>query len=42
MEKLFKLKSTYEPAGDQPKAIKQIVEGFTSENKKKITLLGAT
>ena len=38
---LFQLKSDYEPAWDQPKAINQIVEAF--ENwKKNITLLWAT
>ncbi len=41
MEKLFKLKSSYKPSGDQPKAIKEIVEWFSNWNKK-ITLLGAT
>ena len=37
----FQLVSDYEPAGDQPKAIAQILEGF--ENGKRYqTLLGAT
>lgn len=38
---MFQLKSSYQPAGDQPKAIAQISEAFDQE-KSKITLLGAT
>ena len=38
---MFQLKSAYQPAGDQPKAIAQISEAF-DQGKKKITLLGAT
>lgn len=38
---MFQLKSSYQPAGDQPKAIAQISEAF-DEGKSKITLLGAT
>ncbi len=37
----FKLHSEYKPSGDQPKAIKKIVEAFDSGNKK-VTLLGVT
>lgn len=37
----FELVSKYQPAGDQPEAIKQIVEGL-NKNKKQQTLLGAT
>ena len=37
----FKLKSEYEPTGDQPEAIKQLVEGFRSGNQCQ-TLLGVT
>lgn len=37
----FKLKSEYEPTGDQPEAIKQLVEGFKSGNQCQ-TLLGVT
>ncbi|MCR4306665.1 MAG: excinuclease ABC subunit UvrB [Candidatus Yonathbacteria bacterium] len=37
----FKLKSEYKPAGDQPKAIKQLVEGLT-EGFAHQTLLGVT
>lgn len=37
----FHLKSEYSPQGDQPEAIKQLVEGIRS-GKKKQTLLGAT
>ncbi|MDQ6422476.1 excinuclease ABC subunit UvrB [Paenibacillus sp. LHD-117] len=40
-EKVFQLKSEYTPQGDQPKAIKQIVEGITA-GKRHQTLLGAT
>ena len=39
---MFKLKSSYKPAWDQPKAIKQIVEWFQNKNYKQITLLWAT
>lgn len=38
---MFNLQSSYQPAGDQPKAIKQIADSF-SEWKNKITLLWAT
>lgn len=38
---MFQLKSSYQPAGDQPKAIAQISEAF-DQRKSKITLLGAT
>ena len=38
---MFNLQSSYKPAGDQPKAIKQIADSF-SEWKNKITLLWAT
>lgn len=37
----FKLNSNYEPDGDQPQAIKQIVEGINN-GEKELTLLGAT
>lgn len=37
----FKLVSNYEPAGDQPKAIKQITDGL-QKNQKGQTLLGVT
>ena len=37
----FKLKSEYKPAGDQPKAIKDLIDGIT-EGKKHQTLLGVT
>ncbi|GHV27546.1 hypothetical protein FACS1894176_09560 [Bacteroidia bacterium] len=37
----FQLESTYQPAGDQPKAIHDIVSAF-EEGKNNITLLGAT
>ncbi|MEN9921488.1 MAG: hypothetical protein RLZZ517_466 [Candidatus Parcubacteria bacterium] len=37
----FKLHSQYKPAGDQPKAIKTIVDAFTKD-KEKVTLLGVT
>lgn len=40
-KKLFKLKSKYSPAGDQPQAIKKLSLGL-AENKKHQTLLGVT
>ncbi|MDQ5928923.1 MAG: excinuclease subunit [Bacteroidota bacterium] len=40
-EKVFKLKSHYEPAGDQPVAISQLVQGLRAGMHKQ-TLLGAT
>ena len=41
MGKMFQLVSEYKPAGDQPKAIKQLVDGFKS-NRNRQTLLGVT
>lgn len=38
---LFNLKSEYSPTGDQPQAIKELVEGFKSGNQAQ-TLLGVT
>lgn len=38
---MFKLKSKYKPSGDQPEAIKELVEGL-EEGKKEQVLLGAT
>ncbi|PKP11282.1 MAG: excinuclease ABC subunit B [Bacteroidetes bacterium HGW-Bacteroidetes-3] len=38
---LFKLESNFEPTGDQPEAIKQLVEGLNSHEKFQ-TLLGVT
>jgi excinuclease ABC subunit B len=38
---IFKLKSSYEPAGSQPEAIKKLLEGLENGYKKQ-TLLGAT
>jgi len=38
---MFKLQSSYDPAGDQPKAIAEIQQAF-SKWKSKVTLLGAT
>jgi excinuclease ABC subunit B len=37
----FQLQANYQPAGDQPKAIHDIISAF-EEGKNKITLLGAT
>ena len=37
----FKLVSEYSPTGDQPKAIKQLVEGIKSGKKEQV-LLGGT
>jgi excinuclease ABC subunit B len=39
--KVFKLKSEYKPAGDQPKAISELVQGL-EKGLQKQTLLGAT
>lgn len=41
MEKRFQLVSEFEPQGDQPQAIKQLVEGIR-RNERHQTLLGAT
>ncbi|MDO8669363.1 MAG: excinuclease ABC subunit UvrB [Candidatus Buchananbacteria bacterium] len=41
MEKIFKLKSKYKPAGDQPKAIKELISGLKSGHDFQ-TLLGVT
>ena len=38
---MFKLISKYKPSGDQPKAIKELVDGL-NEGKKEQVLLGAT
>ena len=40
-ESVFDLKSKYEPAGDQPEAINQLVEGIKAGDKEHV-LLGAT
>lgn len=40
-ENKFKLKSAYQPSGDQPEAIKNLVKGI-KEGQKEQTLLGAT
>lgn len=37
----FKLVSKYEPAGDQPKAVRQLVEGIQKGDREQ-TLLGVT
>ena len=41
MEKKFKLNSKYKPAGDQPKAIEQLVQGIEAGDDTQ-TLLGIT
>jgi len=41
MSKLFQLKSQFEPAGDQPEAIQQLVEGLNA-GEAGMTLLGVT
>ena len=38
---MFKLITNYQPSGDQPKAIKELVNGI-KEGKKEQVLLGAT
>ena len=40
-EHLFKIVSPFKPTGDQPTAIKELVQGL-KENKKLQVLLGAT
>ena len=40
-EKIFKLEAPYQPTGDQPQAIEQLVKGFKEGNQCQ-TLLGAT
>ncbi len=40
-EKIFKLESPYQPTGDQPQAIEQLVKGFKEGNQCQ-TLLGVT
>ena len=41
MSNLFKLHSEYQPTGDQPEAIKTLVQGFQEGNQCQ-TLLGVT
>jgi excinuclease ABC subunit B len=41
VNKIFKLQSEFKPAGDQPKAISELVEGL-NKGLQKQTLLGAT
>ena len=40
-EKIFKITSKYKPTGDQPAAIKELVEGFKKGNQFE-TLMGVT
>ena len=40
-EQIFKLHSDYKPTGDQPQAIRELVEGFKAGNQVE-TLLGVT
>ena len=40
-EKIFKLEAPYQPTGDQPQAIEQLVKGFKEGNQCQ-TLLGVT
>jgi excinuclease ABC subunit B len=39
---MFQLVSNYKPAGDQPKAIEQLIQGVEQEKQKYSTLLGVT
>jgi len=41
MEKIFKLKSNFQPAGDQPEAIKKLIQGIEKGFDYQ-TLLGVT
>ena len=38
---MFDLRTKFEPSGDQPKAIKELIEGINSGKKEQV-LLGAT
>ena len=38
---MFELISTYQPSGDQPEAIKKLVDGINNNEKEQV-LLGAT
>jgi excinuclease ABC subunit B len=38
-ENLFKLHSEYRPTGDQPKAIKELVDGFREGNQFQLCVL---
>jgi excinuclease ABC subunit B len=39
---IFNLVNPFPPAGDQPRAIAELIKGFTEDHKKKQTLLGVT
>lgn len=39
---VFKLKNPFSPGGDQPRAIKELVDGFCLQKKREQTLLGVT
>jgi len=41
-EKPFRVDAPFEPAGDQPEAIAQLVDGFENQNYDRQTLLGVT
>ena len=41
MEKMFKIHSNFKPSGDQPQAIKELVDGINKKDKYQV-LLGAT
>jgi len=41
-ERPFRVEAPFEPAGDQPEAIEQLVDGYRRENYEKQTLLGVT
>lgn len=40
--KIFQLVNPFSPGGDQPRAIAELVKGFTTDKKNKQTLLGVT
>ena len=42
MSKEFKLKSSYKPAGDQPRAIESLIDSLLNQRNKYQTLLGVT
>ena len=39
---VFNLVNPFAPAGDQPRAIAELIKGFTVDHKNKQTLLGVT
>ncbi|NQU45144.1 DEAD/DEAH box helicase family protein, partial [bacterium] len=42
MSDRFQIVSDFKPSGDQPRAIRQVVEGFDTEDRARQTLMGVT